>query len=164
MTERDRQKKFILSTAVNLSGDIPELNLLVPIPNGGCADLALFVPRFPLHGLFIMIEVDGQLMPGQKIWQERLQNAGYAVVACSNENAAIKAISSYLYNEYSEYTEDHFLCIHNVFAPTQEEIRRAELRAMDYRKALPELSIEKSQQIAAQACLLERNGSDGQKN
>jgi len=112
--EEDEQRS--LFEWVNwMSGRIPELELLLHIPNGGkrnkleairlkregvragVPDLFLPVARGKYHGMFVELKAGkGKPTNPQKEWIRRLNEQGYHALVINGWEAAAKAIMEYL--------------------------------------------------------------------
>jgi hypothetical protein len=114
MSESSEQQALI-QWAETLSKQIPELNLLYAIPNGGkrniatavrlkkegvkagVPDLCLPVARKGFHGLYIEMKVDRNKPTGNQMeWMHRLSGQGYAFKVCWGWEEAKKEIEKYL--------------------------------------------------------------------
>jgi len=116
-TESQEQSR-VIKWATYRAATLPELRMLISIPNGGkrdaatgaklkreglkagFPDLALFVPRHGYHALFIEMKrrYGGSVQPKQKEWHERLRSYGFAVLVACGASEAIGFIEDYLKN------------------------------------------------------------------
>lgn len=113
-TEHGEQVALIQWCAVNVAR-MPELDLLLAIPNGGhrhkavagklkaegvrrgIPDLFMPIARNGYYGLFIEMKIPGgHLSPEQVEWREKLETRGYQVVTCYGFEAARDQIKAYL--------------------------------------------------------------------
>ena len=116
ISEHEHQKK-VIAWAEIMSIQIPGLELLFAIPNGGhrykavaaklkaegvkkgVPDLCLPVARGLFHGLYIemkQLEPRGYPKKDQKWWLKKLSKQGYATYCCRGHKAAISVIQDYL--------------------------------------------------------------------
>lgn len=113
-TEAEEQQA-LMQWANIIVGQIPEINLLFHIPNGGkrdkvtaallkaegvksgVPDLFLPVARGGYHGLFIELKV-GSNKPSalQEIWLKQLTLQGYCTAVCYGWHEAAEVITKYL--------------------------------------------------------------------
>ena len=117
-TEYDEQKA-LFDWAYLRKGQIPELELLMHIPNGGyrnrveaarfkaigvkpgVPDLLLACARGGRHGLFIELKtLQGRVSTLQYCWIRVLMGQGYAASICFGADSAIKTIEQYLRGEW----------------------------------------------------------------
>jgi len=114
-TEHAEQSRLI-RWARYRSATLPELRMLVSIPNGGLRskttgalikaegaragfpDLGLLVQRHGYGALFIEMKrvKGGRVKPEQKEWHDRLQAQGYRVEVCYGAGEAMNIIENYL--------------------------------------------------------------------
>lgn len=111
------EQQSLMQWAEYFSKNIPELELLYHIPNGGkrskreaarfkregvkagVPDLHLPVARGGYHGLYVEMKAPkGKTSKNQENWIEKLTNQGYYVVVCYGWEEASKSILSYLDN------------------------------------------------------------------
>ena len=115
MTEHETQTAIFDWAAWN-ANQVPELEMLVAVPNGqyrpgqrleagvkrGYPDIALDVPRSRpeggvYHGLRLELKVGkNKPTPEQEWWLERLNAQGYRAVVAYGFDAAVEAIEAYL--------------------------------------------------------------------
>ena len=113
-TEEEEQAA-VFRWAELMSGQHPELQLLMHIPNGGyrhpataarmkaqgvkagVPDIFLPVPRDGFHGLWIEMKrvKGGKVSPEQKEWIEILNSYGYFAIVCRGADEAIHALEVY---------------------------------------------------------------------
>jgi hypothetical protein len=114
-TEHEEQAA-VIRWAADHRQSIPDLALLVHVPNGeyrdmntakrlaaagvraGYPDLLLDAPRGPYHGLRIELKrrKGGTVSVEQAAWLSALQERGYAAVVAHGAHEAVAAISAYL--------------------------------------------------------------------
>jgi hypothetical protein len=114
-TERDDQE-CLFAWAEIAKGQMPELELLFAIPNGGSRDhreaarmkaagvkagvpdICLPVPRGGSSGLFVELKrgSGGRVSSEQRAWLQALAEQGYAVRICFGFDEAVSAITRYL--------------------------------------------------------------------
>jgi len=110
------EQKTLVKWAKMRSATIPELQMLISIPNGGkrdpitgailkqegtargFPDMFLFVPRHPWHGLAIELkrQKGGRTSKYQKDWLDLLQTRGYRAFVAHGAWDAITIIEKYL--------------------------------------------------------------------
>ena len=114
-TERDEQVRLVQWARIR-AGQVPELQLLFAVPNGGqrdvrvaarlsgegvragVPDLCLPVPRGVHHGLYIELKriKGGKVSPAQAWWHQQLRTQGYRVIVALGWEAAREEIEAYL--------------------------------------------------------------------
>ena len=112
----EQEQAYIFQWAEIMAFQVPELELLHHIPNGGMRskaeavrfkrtgvkagvpDLCLPVARKGYHGLYIELkrQKGGKLSEDQKKWLDDLFAQGYLAVRCDGADEAIGILSNYL--------------------------------------------------------------------
>lgn len=109
------EQQALVEWALMMKGRYPDLDMLYAVPNGGkrniveavrlkkegvrpgVPDMVLASPRYPYHGLYIELKIEGSTTSSdQKKWIDKLIKQGYKAEVCKGWERASKVILQYL--------------------------------------------------------------------